>query len=107
MSVVIGRHKLSDNYELKGICSGFHKEITEDVTVVDVNEDPTMPWVRISAVVDGPDPVYFGINTEEPSEVPHNKGDVCRLDTGRPLISIVSMKCALGETSWVRLEALK
>jgi hypothetical protein len=81
--------------------------LTDRVTLLTPEEYHTMPWRSFHIYVDGPDPVYMGVNEEAVRKAPLNKGESLAVDFKKSEISKIVLYCGSGQESSVRIFALK
>jgi len=80
--------------------------ITEELTVLTPEVYRTMPWRSFDLWVDGPDPVYIGVNEESINEkAPLSKGEHLEVNMQKPLVQKIILFCQKGKTSSVRIYA--
>lgn len=94
------------------IPEGMFKPITVPVTgtptVLDPKNMPTMPWISFTVFNDGPNGVYVRINEDLiQTHTPLNPGENITIGFGQPKINKITLLCAPGLLSSVRILAVK
>lgn len=88
----------------KGELRPLRLAITDRITELDPGNTPGMPWFTFDIFVDGPDPVFLGVNVDFIRErSPLRAGEHLKVDVGKANINKVLLHCEQEKKSTVRI----
>lgn len=99
-------HKNLEKVIPEGFSSSIHIDCDENLLILNKNVEPSMPWVSVSIVNDGPDPVYYSISPEKwalRADSPIDVKEIIKVDMRGRLIDRIGFWCDKGKTAKVRL----
>jgi len=92
----------------KGVYRPLTVDVSDVITTLDPKNVPSMPWITFTIFNDGPSPVYMMVNEEFVQErTSLNLGENVTINMKKDQIQKVTLHCASGLTSRVRIFAVK